>query len=62
MNKFKIDRNRYVDKKVQNTVLAMHPELHRWIKIMAAINGVTISSALNQVIEYAKKNSERISL
>lgn len=62
MNKFKIDRNKHTDKKVQNMLLAMDPDLHRWMKIVAAVNGVTISCTLNQVIEYAKKNSERIVL
>lgn len=62
MNKFKINRNRHTDKKVQNTVLAVDPELYRWIKIVAAVNGVTIACALNQAIEYVKSNSERISL
>lgn len=62
MIKFKIDRNKHASKKVHNTILAVDPTLYRWIKIVAAVNEVTISSVLNQAIEYTKKNSERISL
>lgn len=62
MNKFKVDRNKHANKKVLHTNLDMDPELYRWVKIVAAINGVTIASVVNQIVEYAKKNSERISL
>ena len=61
MTKFKIDPDRH-KKVTQNTILAVNPQLYRWVKVVAAINEVTISVVLNQAIEYAKKNSERISL
>lgn len=61
MNKFKIDRTKHTEK-TQNVCVAVKPELYRWVKIAAAVNGVTIPCAFNQIIEYAKKNSERISL
>ena len=62
MTKFKIDRNKYAGKTVQNALVRLEPQLYRWLKVMAAVNEATISSALNQSLEYVKKNSERVSL
>lgn len=62
MSKFKIDCNKDVGKKNQNVFVAIEPELYRWVKVSAAINEITIANVLNQAIEFAKKNSERISI
>ena len=62
MNKFKIDKNKIPNKTQIAVKVLVNAELYRWIKAMAALNDVTIACALDQSIEYARKNSERISL
>lgn len=58
---FRIDSAKHKTK-TKTMLLSIDPELHRWMKAVAAVNGVAIASALNQAIEYARNNSERISL
>ena len=62
MGKFKVDRNKYKLKGLVHTPVNIDPDLYRWLKTMAVVNGASIASTLNQVIEYAKKNSERITV
>ena len=61
MNKFKVDHKKRT-KVSKGTLIYMDPILYRWVKLMAVTNDMTITSVLNQAIEYAKKNSERISI
>lgn len=62
MSKFQIDPKRKLEKQLLLTKVDLHVELHRWIKAVAAVNDVTIPCVINQAVEYARKNSERISL
>lgn len=62
MAKFKIDPSKKAAYRNFSAKFAIDPGLHRWVKAIAAFNDVDVSSALNQAVEFAKKNSERISL
>lgn len=62
MAKFKADPKKTVKGNVYRTTIFMDTDLYRWLKTMAVVNNITIASVLNQAIEFAKKNSERISL
>ena len=60
MAKFKIDLERKEGEKQRNIYFAISVEAHQWIKVMAAIHGLSIPNIINQTIEYAKNNSERV--
>lgn len=61
--KFKIDpKRRNPPNKVFNTKVCLDPALHCWIKAIAAIHDIDVSSAMNQAIEFARDHAERISL
>ena len=60
--RFRIDRDKYADKMTQNILYAMDIELHRWVKIFAAHNDVTIAVVINQAVEFARQHTERITI
>ena len=62
MGKFKVDRNKHNTKNLRRSLVDVNPELYRWVKTMAVVTGVTVPCVFNQIIEYAKKNSERITV
>lgn len=61
MNKFKIDPSKQIGT-THRTPVFVEPDLYRWVKVVAAANEVSVPSVLNQAVEFAKKNSERISI
>lgn len=63
MNKFKIDNKKKVDpKKSISSALKINIDLYRWVKCMAGANDVTVPCAMEQMIEFARNNSEKIVL
>lgn len=63
MAKFKIDpRRKNPPNKIFNTKVCLDPAMHRWIKAVAAIHDIDVSSSMNQAIEFAKNNAERVTI
>ena len=62
MLKFKINPKKQSVKNHRNIHFAATLETCQWVKVMAAINEVSIPTVINQACEFAKNNSERITL